>query len=136
MIRRPPRSTRTDTLFPYTTLFRSWARSGRQHHRSGRILSRAPPLAAQLTDTQVHRDSVMFELSKQFPLEAAHMLHRKIDAEPSRRIHGHSYRPEGTLRGSADPCTGMVIDLGFFERASEGDRGRVENRFLDDAPHL
>src|SRR3546814_15729430 len=26
MIRRPPRSTRTDTLFPYTTLFRS-------HHR-------------------------------------------------------------------------------------------------------
>src|SRR3546814_5601062 len=24
MIRRPPRSTRTDTPFPYTTLFRSW----------------------------------------------------------------------------------------------------------------
>src|SRR3546814_14563833 len=28
MIRRPPRSTRTDTLFPYTTLFRSWSSSG------------------------------------------------------------------------------------------------------------
>src|SRR3546814_4810345 len=27
MIRRPPRSTRTDTLFPYTTLFRSWSGS-------------------------------------------------------------------------------------------------------------
>src|SRR3546814_7424467 len=26
MVRRPPRSTRTDTLFPYTTLFRSAAR--------------------------------------------------------------------------------------------------------------
>src|SRR3546814_5586339 len=26
MIRRPPRSTRTDTLFPYTTLFRSGER--------------------------------------------------------------------------------------------------------------
>src|SRR3546814_1657955 len=26
MIRRPPRSTRTDTLFPYTTLFRSYLR--------------------------------------------------------------------------------------------------------------
>src|SRR3546814_6757492 len=26
MIRRPPRSTRTDTLFPYTTLFRSFER--------------------------------------------------------------------------------------------------------------
>src|SRR3546814_5803329 len=30
MIRRPPRSTRTDTLVPYTTLFRSVPR--RQHH--------------------------------------------------------------------------------------------------------
>src|SRR3546814_19322222 len=28
MIRRPPRSTRTDTLFPYTTLFRSEMRGG------------------------------------------------------------------------------------------------------------
>src|SRR3546814_9795515 len=28
MIRQPPRSTRTDTLFPYTTLFRSYALAG------------------------------------------------------------------------------------------------------------
>src|SRR3546814_15364951 len=28
MIRRPPRPTRTDTLFPYTTLFRSRRRDG------------------------------------------------------------------------------------------------------------
>src|SRR3546814_7312585 len=31
MIRRPPRSTRTDTLFPYTTLFRS----GQRDHHGG-----------------------------------------------------------------------------------------------------
>src|SRR3546814_9752898 len=30
MIRRPPRSTRTDTLFPYTTLFRSLAQCARR----------------------------------------------------------------------------------------------------------
>src|SRR3546814_11623480 len=30
MIRRPPRSTRTDTLFPYTTLFRSTCRNARR----------------------------------------------------------------------------------------------------------
>src|SRR3546814_10202305 len=30
MIRRPPRSTRTDTLFPYTTLFRSLAHYANQ----------------------------------------------------------------------------------------------------------
>src|SRR3546814_12611348 len=34
MIRRPPRSTRTDTLFPYTTLFRSLVQ--RLHRRLGR----------------------------------------------------------------------------------------------------
>src|SRR3546814_4807773 len=38
MIRRPPRSTRTDTLFPYTTLFRS---------RNG-LTALAPALAAKL----------------------------------------------------------------------------------------
>src|SRR3546814_8703906 len=36
MIRRPPRSTRTDTPFPYTTLFRSQRRQdGRQHIYAG-----------------------------------------------------------------------------------------------------
>src|SRR3546814_1055720 len=33
MVRRPPRSTRTDTLFPYTTLFRSTGRDQRDRHR-------------------------------------------------------------------------------------------------------
>src|SRR3546814_11408647 len=38
MIRRPPRSTRTDTLFPYTTLFRSCdAAAGGRAHRAGRL---------------------------------------------------------------------------------------------------
>src|SRR3546814_19213967 len=41
MIRRPPRSTRTDTLFPYTTLFRS-----REVRRSQRRTRRAENLAA------------------------------------------------------------------------------------------
>src|SRR3546814_5184081 len=34
MIRRPPRSTRTDTLFPYTTLFRSHAYPPHPHLRA------------------------------------------------------------------------------------------------------
>src|SRR3546814_18562921 len=33
MIRRPPRSTRTDTLFPYTTLFRSGVFNGRDRFK-------------------------------------------------------------------------------------------------------
>src|SRR3546814_1414045 len=51
MIRRPPRSTRTDTLFPYTTLFRSHLSIGRvvlgdQHGKrpnGGRCFGRRRP---------------------------------------------------------------------------------------------
>src|SRR3546814_7181504 len=39
MIRRPPRSTRTDTLFPYTTLFRSFARNALQRVRQVRMFA-------------------------------------------------------------------------------------------------
>src|SRR3546814_4645686 len=38
IIRRPPRSTRTDTLFPYTTLFRSHLRHSEDARRTRRIL--------------------------------------------------------------------------------------------------
>src|SRR3546814_12470572 len=37
MIRRPPRSTRTDTLFPYTTLFRSDEAHGPRLRRISRV---------------------------------------------------------------------------------------------------
>src|SRR3546814_1883918 len=39
MIRRPPRSTRTDTLFPYTTLFRSAEKVGERavDHQRGNV---------------------------------------------------------------------------------------------------
>src|SRR3546814_7137000 len=57
MIRRPPRSTRTDTLFPYTTLFRSSKLGARlsatadindhwQLGATGEVLSRDTPLRA------------------------------------------------------------------------------------------
>src|SRR3546814_6523363 len=65
MIRRPPRSTRTDTLFPYTTLFRSDAGAGapwhqpgavQHHHASGRHLvgEGASALAEEATPGRTH----------------------------------------------------------------------------------
>src|SRR3546814_1628638 len=44
MIRRPPRSTRTDTLFPYTTLFRSpmWLFDQIACHRQAAGPAKAP----------------------------------------------------------------------------------------------
>src|SRR3546814_4674712 len=47
MLRRPPRSTRTDTLFPYTTLFRSRLAPRRSRRRRDR---RAPPACRALPD--------------------------------------------------------------------------------------
>src|SRR3546814_988018 len=51
MIRRPPRSTRTDTLFPYTTLFRS-----RPRGRPTGIRDRADGLRASARSSSGHRD--------------------------------------------------------------------------------
>src|SRR3546814_10564116 len=51
MIRRPPRSTRTDTLFPYTTLFRS--RSGRGER--GLLVGAAPARGGRHRGTALHR---------------------------------------------------------------------------------
>src|SRR3546814_7504470 len=63
MIRRPPRSTRTDTLFPYTTLFRS--RSGisevtlRQIVATGRVNSYVTAIALEIaTDRQIDADAI------------------------------------------------------------------------------
>src|SRR3546814_10104900 len=46
MIRRPPRSTRTDTLFPYTTLFRSLCHTDRWWYATTAADLRACSLAA------------------------------------------------------------------------------------------
>src|SRR3546814_3063730 len=55
MIRRPPRSTRTDTLFPYTTLFRSCPRTATAS-ASARHLRRWPkPIVAAASVRKVKR---------------------------------------------------------------------------------
>src|SRR3546814_14108767 len=46
MIRRPPRSTRTDTLFPYTTLFRSVATHA--HRVTSDVRALSPPSAGRM----------------------------------------------------------------------------------------
>jgi 6-pyruvoyltetrahydropterin/6-carboxytetrahydropterin synthase len=78
----------------------------------------------------------MYELSKQFRFDAAHTLDRVIETEASRRIHGHSYRAEVVVRGMPDPNSGMIVDLGLFERALEEAREGLDHRFLDEINDL
>src|SRR3546814_15371513 len=54
MIRRPPRSTRTDSLFPYTTLFRSLPRSA---ETSG--LESAAPEAVAIQDRDIPASRIL-----------------------------------------------------------------------------
>src|SRR3546814_9015171 len=54
MIRRPPRSTRTDTLFPYTTLFRSKAQKSALTFAPGSF----PTLPEQLAEIKAITDIV------------------------------------------------------------------------------
>lgn len=78
----------------------------------------------------------MFELSKQFRFDAAHTLDRSIATESSRRIHGHSYRAEVTVRGLPDPLSGMIVDLGMLEQMIDDARDALDHRFLDEINDL
>src|SRR3546814_10722439 len=75
MIRRPPRSTRTDTLFPYTTLFRS-------HRKRVRFFStvelvnaleqeKAKGKTGQIANRLVHSDLVILDELGYLPFSAS-----------------------------------------------------------------
>src|SRR3546814_8847708 len=71
MIRRPPRSTRTDTLFPYTTLFRSLL-DGLKERAEHLVASLSPQPLPLTTLTQVLRGLLAENISlKEFRRIAA-----------------------------------------------------------------
>src|SRR3546814_5709685 len=83
MIRRPPRSTRTDTLFPYTTLFRSKVGRGIERRRKevlaghehdhiiGRILElRLIRFGAQRVDVRLHRGDMRRHMGRALGLRS------------------------------------------------------------------
>src|SRR3546814_17074818 len=84
MIRRPPRSTRTDTLFPYTTLFRSdqVARGGRIDDNGAVVLlfANTPGLGATVVE-HVHAVGMV-----QKPLQ---LLERSLP-QSKHLVFGHS----------------------------------------------
>src|SRR3546814_1634364 len=76
MIRRPPRSTRTDTLFPYTTLFRSNSAGSKGSGIGGATLEgpaleRLPVLIAA---DPAHQDRKAFERSEEHTSELQSLM--------------------------------------------------------------
>lgn len=77
-----------------------------------------------------------YELSQKFYFEAAHTLDRRIDGEGSRRIHGHTYHAEVSIRGIPDGTSGMVVDLGLLRAEIQRVRSELDHQFLDEIPEL
>ena len=73
----------------------------------------------------------MWELTKSFRFEAAHSLKGTTFGAASEEIHGHSFRAEVSVRGTADPATGMVLDLGLLERSMEEVRKTLDHKLLN-----
>src|SRR3546814_15025697 len=82
MIRRPPRSTRTDTLFPYTTLFRS---------QDQRVGSSDPdlPKCRNYGSTRVERAAGQRRRSVRAESPTADPIHGSIDRKSTRLNSSH-----------------------------------------------
>src|SRR3546814_14103267 len=83
MIRRPPRSTRTDTLFPYTTLFRSLSALGRHFTQLHRIASAQAAGAAPEQALRSLRPRPHFKREKAFVADSRRIgAQRLLEAMP------------------------------------------------------
>src|SRR3546814_6834901 len=96
MIRRPPRSTRTDTLFPYTTLFRSRlvaAVSGWCVNATSRTASpRDPGCGAERSEEHTSELQSLMRISY-----AVFCLKKKKQITKQTETHTHTYHPHITL---------------------------------------
>jgi 6-pyruvoyltetrahydropterin/6-carboxytetrahydropterin synthase len=73
----------------------------------------------------------MWELTKSFRFEAAHALPGTTFGAASEEIHGHSFRAEVTVRGTPDPATGMVVDLGLFAESLAKIEKMLDHKLLN-----
>src|SRR3546814_19347410 len=108
MIRRPPRSTRTDTLFPYTTLFRSG--SGRRPflRRAGVRHPRPDPDHARRSRLRLHP------------------RRRPADAEPAALRDLPAVAAVGTVRGVARNRRSGQAEAGvLLRRGARSEERRV-----------
>jgi len=76
----------------------------------------------------------MMEISQEFGFDAAHYLGN--GAAENRRLHGHSFYAEVTLRGEASPATGFLRDFGEVNAALQAIREELDHRLLNEIDGL
>jgi len=75
----------------------------------------------------------MIEISQEFTFDAAHFLE---GAPEYRRMHGHSFYAEVTLRGEPDSATGFLRDLGEVGSVLTDIREALDHRLLNEVDGL
>lgn len=93
-------------------------------------------MAIESSDPQGRRHPMSMELTQEFYFEAAHTLSRQYEAKASRRMHGHTYHAEVTVRGERDPDSGMVMDLAVLRSHIDTVRRLLDHQLLDDVDGL
>src|SRR3546814_20710422 len=121
MIRRPPRSTRTDTLFPYTTLFRSnglalatnWLSSRGRAMLDSEISCRLPNLSPRPSERQRARAGAHGSdtLRPRPPLAPLPVVLGHLDRAPlaTSRAHGRASCRESEWRSGWN--SGVAVPL-------------------------
>lgn len=74
----------------------------------------------------------VFEITQAASFDAAHFLPLGPEDSAYRRMHGHSFRVEATVRGKAEPPVGWVADLGQLEEALQAVAASLDHSTLND----
>src|SRR3546814_10220528 len=132
MIRRPPRSTRTDTLFPYTTLFRSCRIGG---IRGGHDLTQI--VARQVDRIEAFRPAEPLVVARRLPPEHEH----PAVGRPGRTLVQVAFgqQPLAAAVGAHDADMKPAAELlgeGDQVAARRPDRSRIAPAIEADASHV
>jgi 6-pyruvoyltetrahydropterin/6-carboxytetrahydropterin synthase len=78
----------------------------------------------------------VFEITKAAAFDAAHQLDEGPPDHPYRRLHGHSFRVEASLKGTLQGDAAWLEDLSVLDEALRGVAGELDHGLLNDRPGL
>ena len=78
----------------------------------------------------------VFEITKGANFDAAHYLPEGPEDQRYRRLHGHSFRVEATVRGPRVAPAGWVADLSQLEAVLKETAAELDHGLLNEKPGL
>ena len=79
---------------------------------------------------------LLFEVTKAAQFDAAHSLEDGPPGSRYRRLHGHSFRVEASVRGARQGEVGWVTDLGALDSALKTLAAELDHGMLNEKPGL